>query len=127
MGGNVVTEVAIRHPDCVSGLMLLEASGLRIAGDVAARESESARGCWVIGLLKSDFGTTLIRMLPTRGVLRDTLEPAYLASEELSDERLDVWHAALQTQNGMTFYLARANRLPPRSAPRRYVRYVHPH
>lgn len=113
MGGNVVTEVAIRHPDRVSKLVLLEASGVRIVGDVAAVEPESQRGSWVIGLLKSDFGSALIRILPTKGVLREAVEPAYFAPEELSDERLDVWHAALQTHNGMTAYMARANRFPP--------------
>jgi len=112
MGGNVVTEVAIRHPDRVSGLVLLEASGVRIASDVTAGESQSQPASWVIGLLKSDFGTALIRMLPTRGVLRDALEPAYFAPEELTDERLGVWHAALQTNNGMTAYMVRSGRFP---------------
>ncbi len=119
MGGNVAAEVAIRRPERVSGLVLLEASGLRIAGDVsadldaAASESESQPASWVTGLLKSDFGTALVRILPTRGVLRAGLEDAYLSADELSDERLDIWHAPLQTHNGMTAYMARNNRYPP--------------
>lgn len=108
MGGNVAIEVAIRHPDRVSSLILLEASGAWIPRDDEMEEVASEPPSWVTGLLRSDFGEALVRMLPTRGVLRDSLTPAYFSPEELTDERLDAWHGPLQTENGMAAFMARS-------------------
>jgi len=114
MGGHVITEAAIAYPERVAALVLLEASGLRRDVAVAAAPGDDADGePWVVGLLKQPLGQAIVRMLPTRGVLRDNLEPAYFRPDDLSDERLAAWHAPLQTENGMAAYMARYRRATP--------------
>jgi pimeloyl-ACP methyl ester carboxylesterase len=111
MGGHVITEAALLHPERVAALVLLEASGLPRDVDVAAAAEDAAtEEPWVVSLLQRPMGQALVRMLPTRGVLRENLEPAYFRPEDLSEDRLSAWHAPLQTENGMAAYLARYRR-----------------
>jgi pimeloyl-ACP methyl ester carboxylesterase len=111
MGGHVASEAAMLHPERVAALVLLEASGVPVeTPDEAVDEGKEP---WVVSLLKRPMGQALVRMLPTRGLLRENLEPAYFDPAELSDERLSAWHAPLETENGMAAYLARSGRRVP--------------
>jgi pimeloyl-ACP methyl ester carboxylesterase len=116
MGGHVATEVAIRHPERVAGLVLLGASGVPEPVDVAAKRSSSAGSGdepWAVRLLRQPMGQAIVRALPTRNLLRGSLEPAYYRPEDLSEERLSAWQAPLQTENGMAAYLARSRQPVP--------------
>jgi pimeloyl-ACP methyl ester carboxylesterase len=107
MGGHVITEAAILYPERVTALVLLEASGL--PDDDPLAEGEGSTGePWAVSLLRLPMGQALVRMLPTRGLLRKNLEPAYFRPDDLSDERLAAWHAPLQTENGLAAYVSRS-------------------
>jgi 2-hydroxymuconate-semialdehyde hydrolase len=111
LGGHVATEAAMLHPERVTGLVLLAASGAPL--ESAEPPADPADEPWAVQLLMHPFGEALVRLLPTRGLLRANLEPAYFDPDELSDERLAAWHAPLETSNGMAAYLARSGRAVP--------------
>jgi len=114
MGGTVASEAAMLHPERITALVLLEASGAPLGEPDESGEGEDAvEEPWAVSLLKRPMGEALVRMLPTRGLLRKNLEPAYFSPNDLSDERLSAWHAPLETKNGMAAYLARAGRPVP--------------
>jgi pimeloyl-ACP methyl ester carboxylesterase len=113
MGGHVASEAAMLHPERVAALVLLEASGVPVEGPDEVEVEVEGEEPWVVSLLKRPMGQALVRMLPTRGVLRENLEPAYFDPAELSEERLSAWHAPLETDNGMAAYLARSGRRVP--------------
>jgi len=111
MGGHVATEAAMLQPERVAGLVLLAASGAPL--EHTEPPADVGETPWAVCLLTHPFGETLVRLLPTRGLLRDNLTSAYFDPAALTDERLAAWHAPLETDNGMAAYLARSGRPVP--------------
>ena len=112
LGGYVSTEVALLRPARVLALVLLAASGL----PEAYTDDESGEvQPWALKLLRLPLGAALLRLLPIRDLLRQGLLPAYYDSSLLTDERLQIWHAALKTRNGMLAYLTRRGLSVPES------------
>ena len=62
---------------------------------------------WVFGLLRNPVGQWILRLIPTRAVLKDNLLSAYYRPELLTEERLTAWHRPMTTKNGLLAYMRR--------------------
>jgi len=97
MGGHVASEAAILHRDRVSGLVLVDASGL--PGLPGYPLATRMAGWPVIG--------PLLRALPARGRVRDGLRNAVYDPSQITEADVDAYYAPLRSAGGMNAFIAR--------------------
>jgi pimeloyl-ACP methyl ester carboxylesterase len=98
-GGHIATEVAIRHPERVGALVLLDASGLP--------EASTASRPLVWRLIHWPVVGPLLLQLPARHFTADGLRHAVADPAVVTEEDIDCYYAPLRTAGGMRAFTAR--------------------
>jgi pimeloyl-ACP methyl ester carboxylesterase len=104
MGGHVVTETAMLHPERVSALVLIGAAGLP-ANNGAYPLALRMAGWPIVG--------PLLRSLPARGRTRDRLRSAVYDPTQITEADVDAYDAPLRTAGGLTAFVARLHQSVP--------------
>jgi pimeloyl-ACP methyl ester carboxylesterase len=97
MGGYVASEAAIRYPDRVAALVLVDASGLP---GIDGYPLSTRMAAWpVIG--------PLLRRLPARGRVRDGLRHNVYDPAQITEADVDAYYAPLRSAGGTNAFIAR--------------------
>jgi len=103
MGGHVASEVAIRYPDRVGPLVLIDASGLP---DGRTYPLSSRMLTWpVIG--------RALRLLPSRGRVADGLRNAFFDPSLVTEQDIDAYYLPLRSAGGTNAFVARIPQTVP--------------
>jgi len=105
MGGTVATEVAIRHPERVSALVLLDAGGL--PGGPGYPLTTRMAGWPVVG--------PVLRALPNRGRVRASLQNAVYDPSQITDDEVGAYYEPLRAAGGTNAFFARMHHPPAAS------------
>jgi pimeloyl-ACP methyl ester carboxylesterase len=106
MGGAIATEVAMRHPDRVSGLVLLGAAGLPYPDQEAPLP-------WYVRLLRYPALSWIGPLIPGgRAMVADGLRRAVYDPDSISEDEVDAFYAPLTSRHGMIANLTRASLVP---------------
>mgnify|MGYP001281067373 FL=1 len=105
MGGEVVTELAIAHPERVSALVLLGAAGLP--------EAEVETVPLLYRLLGWPIVGRVLRAVPSRRFTGDGLRHAVYDPATITAEDVDAYDAPLRTAGGLNAFVARLGRRTP--------------
>jgi pimeloyl-ACP methyl ester carboxylesterase len=109
MGGHVASEVAIRYPDRVAALVLVDASGLPYGSGYPL--TMRMLGWPVVG--------PLLRSLPARGRVRDGLRRAVYDPAQITEADVDAYYLPLRSAGGTNAFVARmGQRVTEARAPR---------
>lgn len=104
MGGNIAWRAALKYPDRVEKLILVDASGY----------PSSRTGLpLTIRIGRLPGVGELLGGLTTRGRIRSSLESAYFDDAKVTDRTVDVYYYSLRTDGGLRAVLARMRK--PRS------------
>ncbi len=109
MGGHVASEAAILHGDRVSALVLVDSGGL--PGVPGYPLATRAAGWPVIG--------PLLRALPARGRVRDSLRNAVYDPSQITEADVDAYYAPLRSAGGTNAFIARMHQQVPDDRPTR--------
>ena len=104
VGGEVASEAAIKHPERISALVLIDATGIPPEPGHEIIDSSppliARMSVWpIIG--------PVVRSVPFRNVVRDGLRQAVYDPTEITERDVDAWYAPLRTQGGDNAYLSR--------------------
>ncbi len=98
MGGNIAWRAALKYPDRVEKLILVDAAGY----------PSSRTGLpLTIRIGRLPGVGELLGGLTTRGRIRDSLESAYFDDAKVTDRTVDTYYYSLRTDGGMRAVLAR--------------------
>ncbi len=92
MGGETALNVALHHPEKVSGLILIDSAGVQVAG----------RGSFVPWYLQIPVvGQVLTALaLTSDKLVREGLQKSFYDDSKISDERVKYYYEPLKTRNG---------------------------
>jgi pimeloyl-ACP methyl ester carboxylesterase len=102
MGGNISWRTALKYPDRVSKLILVDASGY------PSEDSGKHSGLpFLLRIGRLPGVGEMFSFLASRGQIRSSLESAYFDDSKVTDHTVDVYYSALKTEGGMRAVLAR--------------------
>lgn len=102
MGGNISWRAALKYPDRVSKLILVDASGY--PSEDAGKHSGLP---FLLRLGRLPGVGELFGFLASRGQIRASLESAYCEDSKVTDHTVDMYYYPLKTEGGMRAVLAR--------------------
>lgn len=105
MGGLVASEVAIRHPDRVGPLILIDPAGLP--------EAEVQGQPLLFRLLGWPLIGRVVGMVPGRGFTADGLHNAVFDPSTVTETDVDEYYAPLRTAGGLNAFVARLSQPTP--------------
>ena len=92
MGGETALNVAVDHPEMVSGLVLIDSAGIKVAG-------RTSLAPWYLQL--PVVGRLLTALaLTSDSLVRAGLEKSFYDDSKISDERVAAYYQPLKTQGG---------------------------
>lgn len=98
MGGNIAWRAALKHPDRIDRLILVDASGYA---------SDHSGAPFFLSLGRLPGVGEILGSLITRGRIRATLESAYHDAAKVTDQTVDAYYYPMRTQGAMHAVLAR--------------------
>ena len=98
MGGNISWRTALKHPDRVDKLILVDA-----AGYVSTRSGVP----FIMKLGRLPGADKLFSLFTTRGQIRSSLESAYYNDENVSEKTVDVYYYSMRTPGAVRAVFAR--------------------
>jgi pimeloyl-ACP methyl ester carboxylesterase len=98
MGGNIAWRVALKHPNRVDALILVDASGY---------PSDHSGLPLFVRLGRLPGAKTFFGVLTTRSRIRDSLESAYFEDAKVSDRAVDSYYYSMKNEGAMHAVLAR--------------------
>ncbi|RJP25559.1 MAG: alpha/beta hydrolase [Candidatus Abyssobacteria bacterium SURF_5] len=102
MGGNISWRTALKYPDRVSKLILVDASGY------PSKDSGKHKGLpFLLRLGRLPGVGERFGFFASRGQIRSSLESAYCEDSKVTDHTVDMYYYPLKTEGGMRAVLAR--------------------
>jgi pimeloyl-ACP methyl ester carboxylesterase len=104
VGGEIASQAAIEHPERISALVLIDATG--IPPEPGHEITDSAPPL-IARMSVWPLVGPVVRSMPFRSVVRDGLRQAVYDPTEITERDVDAWYAPLRTQGGANAYLSR--------------------
>lgn len=115
-GGFIAWEVAIRHPELLDRLVIVNAAHTGVLEHLLREDAEQAKASQYMLAFRSARGEELVSRNDFAGFRREMLEPARAAgalSDAQADDYLRLWRDSKSVSAGLNYY--RANKSGPPS------------
>ena len=92
MGGETALNIALHHPEKVSGLILIDSAGVKIPG-------KETLAPWYLQVPFLDRVLTALALTSNR-LVREGLRKGFYDDSKITDERVNYYYQPLKTRNG---------------------------
>lgn len=110
LGGNIAWRYAVKHPEQIKTMTLLDATGYRVKRKKPANTTEKPKKrktSWVFRALRNPFMRSVLKKVTPKFLIRSNLEQVYYDDTKVTDQLIERYHDMLRRTGNRQAYIDR--------------------